>query len=139
MAKADFYLYIKAKPAANTELLCFFLTLKLYGRKSNLLLGASGKNTIVLKQNSNSSGLKFIDGGTITQAEAQSADQAAQIVFDNKIPVSEGIIVFVNFIFAFRYSMIVQKYGRGDYGAYILFGCNVPTLTYHTKTAGTWN
>ena len=89
--------------------------------------------------NSNSSGLKFIDGGTITQAEAQSADQAAQIVFDNKIPVSEGIIVFVNFIFAFRYSMIVQKYGRGDYGAYILFGCNVPTLTYHTKTAGTWN
>lgn len=53
MAKADFYLYIKAKPAANTELLCFFLTLKLYGRKSNLLLGASGKNTIVLKQNSN--------------------------------------------------------------------------------------
>ncbi|RGI91935.1 hypothetical protein [Blautia obeum] len=89
--------------------------------------------------NSNSSGLKFIDGGTITQAEAQSADQAAQIVFDNKIPVSEGIIVFVNFIFAFRYSMIVQKYGRGDYGAYILFGCNVPTLTYHIKTAGTWN
>ena len=89
--------------------------------------------------NSNSSGLKFIDGGTITQAEAQSADQAAQIVFDNKIPVSEGIIVFVNFIFAFRYSMIVQKYGRGDYGAYILFGCNVPTLTCHTKTAGTWN
>lgn len=89
--------------------------------------------------NSNSSGLKFIDGGTITQAEAQSADQAAQIVFDNKIPVSEGIIVFVNFIFAFRYSMIVQKYGRGDYGAYILFGCNASTLTYHTKTAGTWN
>ena len=89
--------------------------------------------------NSNSSGLKFIDGGTIAQAEAQSADQAAQIVFDNKIPVSEGIIVFVNFIFAFRYSMIVQKYGRGDYGAYILFGCHVPALTYHTKTAGTWN
>ena len=89
--------------------------------------------------NSNSSGLKFIDAGIITQAEAQSADQAAQIVFDNKIPVSEGIIVFVNFIFAFRYSMIVQKYGRGDYGAYILFGCNAPTLTYHTKTAGTWN
>jgi hypothetical protein len=89
--------------------------------------------------NSNSSGLKFIDAGIITQAEAQSADQAAQIVFDNKIPVSEGIIVFVNFIFAFRYSMIVQKYERGDYGAYILFGCNVPTLTYHTKTAGTWN
>lgn len=102
-------------------------------------LGRVEKNTIVLKQNSNSSGLKFIDGGTITQAEAQSADQAAQIVFDNKIPVSEGIIVFVNFIFAFRYSMIVQKYGRGDYGAYILFGCNVPTLTYHIKTAGTWN
>lgn len=89
--------------------------------------------------NSNSSGLKFIDAGIITQAEAQSADQAAQIVFDNKIPVSEGIIVFVNFIFAFRYSMIVQKYERGDYGADILFGCNVPTLTYHTKTAGTWN
>lgn len=53
MAKADFYLYIKAKPAANTELLCFFLTLKLYGWKPNPLLGASGKNTIVLKQNSN--------------------------------------------------------------------------------------
>lgn len=55
MAKADFYLYIKAKPAANTELLCFFLTLKLYGWKSNLLLGRVEKNTIVLKQNSNSS------------------------------------------------------------------------------------
>ena len=31
MAEADFYLYIKAIPAANTELLCLFLTLKLYG------------------------------------------------------------------------------------------------------------
>nr|DAG36826.1 MAG TPA: hypothetical protein [Bacteriophage sp.] len=31
MVKADFYLHIKALLAADTELLCFFLTPKLYG------------------------------------------------------------------------------------------------------------
>lgn len=66
MAKADFYLYIKAKPAANTELLCFFLTLKLYGWKSNLLLGRVEKNTIVLKQNSNTFRISNIDSSSHT-------------------------------------------------------------------------
>jgi len=140
---ADKFMLYSAEDAANklidydklADAVLNKLTSKTFGLDQGTMTLPAALNQL----NSNSSGLKFIDGGTITQAEAQSADQAAQIVFDNKIPVSEGIIVFVNFIFAFRYSMIVQKYGRGDYGAYILFGCNVPTLTYHTKTAGTWN
>lgn len=81
MAKADFYLYIKAKPAANTELLCFFLTLKLYGWKPNPLLGASGKNTIVLKQNSNTSKLALKENVTDIQALISKASPGTYILF----------------------------------------------------------
>lgn len=82
--------------------------------------------------------IKFIDGGEFTTADASSAEQAAKLVFDEKVPVSEGIIIFADFIFSYRYSMIIQKYARGDYGAFILFGCNVPNLSYHVKVKGEW-
>ena len=82
--------------------------------------------------------IKFIDGGEFSASDAGSAEQAAKLVFDEKVPVSEGIIVFADFIFSYRYSMIIQKYARGDYGAFILFGCNVPNLSYHVKVKGVW-
>lgn len=82
--------------------------------------------------------IKFIDGGELTTSDVGSAEQAAKLVFDEKVPVSEGIIIFADFIFSYRYSMIIQKYARGDYGAFILFGCNVPSLSYHVKVKGVW-
>lgn len=91
MAKADFYLYIKAKPAANTELLCFFLTLKLYGWKSNLLLGRVEKNTIVLKQNSNVKidNIKYIDCGGYGTLAAFSIGKLLYCKFNGNNKVSE--------------------------------------------------
>nr|DAH98198.1 MAG TPA: hypothetical protein [Caudoviricetes sp.] len=82
--------------------------------------------------------IKFIDCGEFSASDAGSAEQAAKLVFDEKVPVSEGIIIFADFIFSYRYSMIIQKYARGDYGAFILFGCNVPSLSYHVKVKGVW-
>ena len=82
--------------------------------------------------------IKFIDGGEFSASDAGSAEQAAKLVFDEKVPISEGIIIFADFIFSYRYSMIIQKYARGDYGAFILFGCNVPSLSYHVKVKGVW-
>lgn len=82
--------------------------------------------------------IKFIDGGEFSASDANSAEQAAKLVFDEKVPVSEGIIIFADFIFSYHYSMIIQKYARGDYGAFILFGCNVQSLSYHVKVKGVW-
>lgn len=70
--------------------------------------------------------------------EFSSIDEAAQYIFDNKIPISENKLILVNFTFGYQYCMIVQKYYEGKWGAYILFGCNVPSISYHVKTDGEW-
>ena len=70
--------------------------------------------------------------------EFSSIDEAAQYIFDNKIPSGENKLILVNFIFGFQYCMIAQKYYEGKWGAYILFGCNVPSISYHVKTDGKW-
>lgn len=70
--------------------------------------------------------------------EFSSIDEAAQYIFDNKIPSGEKKLILVNFIFGFQYCMIAQKYYEGKWGAYILFGCNVPSISYHIKNDGIW-
>lgn len=103
-------------------------------------LGRVEKNTIVLKQNSKTSNIITIgnvSAGSIG-TEFSSIDEAAQYIFDNKIPVSENKLILVNFIFGFQYCMLAQKYYEGKWGAYILFGCNVPSISYHVKIDGKW-
>ena len=90
--------------------------------------------------NSNTSNIITVGNVSAGSAgtEFTSIDEAAQYIFDSKIPSSENKLILVNFIFGFQYCMIAQKYYAGKWGAYILFGCNVPSISYHVKVDGKW-
>ena len=102
-----------------------------------------GTKTLVAALNElNSKASNIITVGNVSAGsvgtEFSSIDEAAQYIFDNKIPSGENKLILVNFIFGFQYCMIAQKYYEGKWGAYILFGCNVTSISYHIKQDGIW-
>lgn len=148
----------KATPADNDTLMIYDATSKanklspfsgiwnwIVGKLTNAVISnLQTNNQTVLgainELNSNTSNI--ITVGNVSAGsvgtEFSSIDEAAQYIFDNKIPISENKLILVNFTFGYQYCMIVQKYYEGKWGAYILFGCNVPSISYHVKTDGEW-
>ena len=105
-------------------------------------LQTSNKTVLGAINELNSKASNIITVGNVSAGsigtEFSSIDEAAQYIFDSKIPSGENKLILVNFIFGFQYCMIAQKYYEGKWGAYILFGCNVPNISYHVKTDGKW-
>lgn len=148
----------KATPADNDTLMIYDATAKanklspfsgiwnwIVGKLANAVINnlqTNDKTVIGAINELNSNTSNIITVGNVSagsvDTEISSIDEAAQYIFDNKIPISENKLILVNFTFGYQYCMIVQKYYEGKWGAYILFGCNVPSISYHVKTDGEW-
>ena len=148
----------KATPADNDTMMIYDAAAKanklspfsgiwnwIVGKLTNAVISnlqTNNKSVVGVLNELNSNTSNIITVGNVSAGsvgtEFSSIDEAAQYIFDNKIPISENKLILVNFTFGYQYCMIVQKYYEGKWGAYILFGCNVPSISYHVKTDGEW-